>query len=125
MNRYSRFLLAAIVFLLGVIATGIWYPHIFKKRMSEEERKGLYIALVKCEDYAEEGADKEYPNGTHANPPKGVTEEQWKVYQQNWNNAQKRLLEQCKAELALKYGLSKEDLWEILLEGAEKEWPLP
>ncbi len=84
---------------------------------SEYERRTIFADISIAESRAYKEADARYK------PPLGQvwTEEGL----QRWNDMVDRRIDQYKAEVVRKYGISKESLSEIGSEGVSKNWPMP
>ncbi|HET6441879.1 MAG TPA: hypothetical protein VFH53_05830 [Phycisphaerae bacterium] len=91
--------------------------------ISEAKRKEIFKAIVVAEDRATEEAERLHPM---PDPLKaGFSQAKAKAQFEKQAETNQRLVEEYKAELAKQYGLTKEQLQEISVEGIEENWPMP
>lgn len=91
--------------------------------LTEKERKQIWSELVETEDRATEESEQKYPlpDPSKLGYSQSAATDQLKK-QAELNST---LTERYKNELAKKYGLTREQLNEIAVEGFTKDWPFP
>jgi hypothetical protein len=94
-----------------------------KHGLSESERKEIFAAVVMAEDRAEADAERMYPYMDPLDPAYSQTSASRQIIKQG--EVQNALTEKYHAEVAARYGVTKEQLRDISLEGVKKNWPLP
>ncbi len=87
--------------------------------LTEDKRKQIWKEMVKAEDRAWAEADKRYPPKVEHS--KAVFMEQLGKH----SDLNDKLTDKYYDEIARKYGLTREQLNDIAVEGGTKDWPLP
>lgn len=94
-----------------------------RQGLSEEERIKIFQEIVRAEDRAREEAMRRYPDLIPGQP--GYSQDAFMAQLYKQMDEQDRLTEVYKDQVAAKYGLTREQLKEIVSEGLLKDWPLP
>lgn len=89
----------------------------------EEERKKIYQEVVRAEDRAQNEAEYYYP--TPDPMSESYSQEAMEAALESQMDYYDEHAPECKSEVAQEFGLTTDQLREIIVEGTEKEWPLP
>jgi len=87
--------------------------------LTEDERKEIFTEIVKCEDWADSEAMKQYYPGCEY-CSEFITADVYK-----YADKVTELTDSCKEELRNKYNITKETRLKISTEGITKTWPFP
>jgi len=91
--------------------------------LSEGQRREIYAAIVRAEDRAGKEAEAMYPLPEIMSPT--YSRENARVQMQREAEARQQLMQQYRAEVARRYGITNDVEKQIGLEGLEKNWPMP
>lgn len=91
--------------------------------LSEEQRKKIFFGMADDEDQAMIAAIKAYPYLDDRQP--GWTADKAAEQRRRQSQHRKKLAEQYHKDASQKYGLTREQLDEINIEGGKKKWPVP
>ena len=112
-NGRDLLILFAVVILFAVFTgqfAGLFENH---PSISEERKRQIFYDLVVAEDKADREALQRHPVLNPLNPSMD--------YARLYNKLEK----EYKEDVARKYGLSQEQVDEIIVEGVMNEWPMP
>lgn len=90
--------------------------------LSEAKRKQIFSEIVKAEDRADREGEAKYPLSDLSRP--GDSESFLKQVER-YNVLKEKLREKYYDELAAQYGLTRQQLDEVRMEGMTKGWPFP
>jgi len=91
--------------------------------LTESKRRSIFSEIVKVEDRAWQEAEKKYPD---LNPgDQGYSRTAGLEQMKRSVDFMNELVDKYEDELATKHGLTREQLNEIGIEGAIKNWPMP
>jgi len=91
--------------------------------LTEEQRAAVFKKMVHAEDQSAARAMAKYPDPTPGSP--GYSQEAFRQQLARQAEEMDRLNEGYKQELAAEYGLTHEQLGQIVTEGLAKDWPFP
>lgn len=91
--------------------------------LSEEQRKKIFWGMADDEDQAMIAAIKAYPYLDDSQP--GWTADKAAEQRRRQSQHRKKIAEQYHKDAPQKYGLTREQLDEINIEGGKKKWPVP
>jgi len=92
-----------------------------KYGLSEAKRKQISAEIHSLWIQAGKLSEKRYPTVVRGEPP-SIFIEKMRQRAKNRSELKQSLMEECLKELAKKYGLSQDQLSEIVNEGMDKEW---
>jgi len=90
--------------------------------LSEAKRKQIFSEIVKAEDRAEKEAEAKYPL---SDPSRPGDSESFLRKVERYSALKEKLNEKYNDELAAQYGLTRQQLDEVGMEGMIKDWPFP
>jgi len=91
--------------------------------LSEAERQQIWNEIIEAEDKASQEALQEFPDLDPLDP--NYSQELFMEQLEKQIELQRTLDEKYRDELADKYGVTLDQLDEIIVEGLTKDWPLP
>jgi len=94
-----------------------------KHGLPESKRKEIFRAIVTAEDRADADAQRMYPLPDPLKPGYSQAKASAQVMKQA--EVLNTLEKKYKAEVAKRYGITEEQLWDISVEAIEKNWPMP
>ncbi len=96
-----------------------------KHGLTESIRKEIFRASVMAEDRANEEAEQMYPLSYPQTPIRSYSKDKARAYIENYAKVRDSLTEKYDKEITKQYGITKEQLDDIVVEAFMKNWPLP